>query len=100
MGHIRPQPNPHHGNRTDQPNQDYFLDALMQMKEQIIKEMDSKLQQLQAQTRNVYPIPQVYRDAHQYQQSMANPYHPHHLYPTQRQMSPQAMQNQGTMVMH
>lgn len=100
MNYNRAQPNPHHGNSSDQHNQDYFLDALMQMKEQILKEMDKKLQQLHAQTPTLHPIPQGYSLAHQYQQSLPNPYYPHNLYPMQRQMPPQALPNQGQMVMH
>jgi len=70
-----------HATKQNDPNPGYFLDALLQLKDEILKEMDKKMQLLQSQT-----YPQVYPNHHMYNQSYQQtlpqqPIHPTYTMP-------------------
>ena len=87
-------------------NQGYFLDALLQLKEEILKEMDKKLQQLRLPALPPPPIQQPpYSQIQQQQQTAPSQYYPqppraHMAYPMQRQMPYQTELNTGQIVIH
>ena len=85
-------PNP----RENQP-QDYFLDALHQMKAEILKELDRKLQQTYPMRVNHQIIPQMYNTLPVHQTIPNHPIHPQNM---QNQIPPLHSQNQGQMVTH
>jgi hypothetical protein len=84
-------------NPRDNQTQDYFLDALLQMKAEILKELDRKLQQTYPTRVNHQIIPQMYNTLPVHQ---TIPNHPILQQNMQNQFPPLQSQNQGQMVTH
>ena len=87
-----PKPTP-----RDNQSQDYFLDALLQMKAEILKELDRKLQQTYHTQFNHQVIPQMYNTLPVHHTIPNHPTHQHHM---QNQFPPLPSHNQGQMVTH